>query len=234
VGKPMTATTGTRDVPLPSGARAFHDWEPGHKLADGEWRAFRLIYGRESRLGSHTETHVRAFQFSDGTIYLGIGDPSDGPVVIVEGGSDNGFTSAQARQLAAQIIEAAHELDRWTSCMPRLSVNRGASTATGTRTACRPDQACWSPSEYVNLSLHAVHHEKGGDYPQSLGVMVRKEPDHPGAAYLHVQDIQLRGPIPQPHKMLDHSLNLTPDESTRLGEALTGRRGSCREPKATH
>lgn len=111
----MTTTTSSPDVPLPDGARALDDWEPGHKLYENESRSFRLISGRSRRLGDHTETWVRAFQFSDGSIDLGSGHPADGPVVIVEGGSDNGLTSEQARQLAAQILEAADELDRWAT-----------------------------------------------------------------------------------------------------------------------
>ena len=81
---------------------------------------------------------------------------------------------------------------------------------------CREDQTCWSPSEYVTLSLERVHHEKSGVYPQQLGVMLHKQPDNPGTVYLHLQDVQVR----HPDNMLDHSLNLTPDEAIRLGKAL--------------
>ncbi|MDT5092786.1 MAG: hypothetical protein QOH60_2149 [Mycobacterium sp.] len=84
----------------------------------------------------------------------------------------------------------------------------------------RSDQACWSPSEYVSFSLMPVHHEGSDDFPQQIGVMVRREPDTAGAVYLHLNDIKLWDGIPWPHNFLDLSLNLTPDEAKQLGNAL--------------
>lgn len=82
------------------------------------------------------------------------------------------------------------------------------------------DQACWSPDEYVGLSLEPVIEEGDTIFPQQIGVMVRREPDTAGAVYLHLSDIPFQGISPSPYDFLDQSLNLTPDEAIRLGKAL--------------
>jgi hypothetical protein len=83
---------------------------------------------------------------------------------------------------------------------------------------CREDQACWSPDTYVDLSLHPVHREESGDYPEQIGVMVQRNHERT-VVYLHLTDIKIRGPQP-PHDFLDHSLHLTPDEAESLAALL--------------
>lgn len=82
------------------------------------------------------------------------------------------------------------------------------------------DQACWSPSEYIDFSLEPVLEEGETTFPQRIGVMARREPDTTGAVYLHLDSIKLHGPIPSPYEYLDHSVNLTPGEARALGAAL--------------
>lgn len=79
---------------------------------------------------------------------------------------------------------------------------------------CREDQACWGPATYVDLSLHPVHREAGGDYPEQIGVMARRNHQQT-VVYLHLQDIKIRH-----ERVLDHSLHLTPDEAEKLAELL--------------
>ena len=83
------------------------------------------------------------------------------------------------------------------------------------------DQACWSPSDYVDLSLEPVHVERHAEFPQQIGVMARCLPDEPGHVYVHLWDIELHGSVPSPYKFLDHGLSLTVEEAERLAALLT-------------
>ena len=83
------------------------------------------------------------------------------------------------------------------------------------------DQACWSPSDYVALSLERMHVERAGEFPQQIGAMARSRPGEPGHVYVHLYDIQLHGSVPFPYKFLDHGLSLTVEEAERLAAILT-------------
>ncbi len=108
---PTTTTNPRPDVPLPAGAEKVYDWEnPG---TPGAYRYFR---GRVRTIPAEDTTnrpwseditvHVQGTQRPDGTI-----DEHD--INVHQLHSDNPITAKQARQLAAALLEAAAELDRW-------------------------------------------------------------------------------------------------------------------------
>ncbi len=88
------------------------------------------------------------------------------------------------------------------------------------RQCFKSDQACWSPAQYVDLSLEPVIVEGDDRFPHQIGVMARQRPEEAGHVYLHLRDVKLYGPIPSPYDYLDHGLQLTTDEALRLAEAL--------------
>jgi hypothetical protein len=84
--------------------------------------------------------------------------------------------------------------------------------------AFREDQKCWSPAEYVDLSLHEA--ESDEDFSQSVGVMARRN-DAGTVVYVHLRDIkQPYDGIPFPYNYLDMSLHLTAEEAERIAGAL--------------
>jgi hypothetical protein len=100
----MTATNPLPEVAFPEGATA-DQWEPGRIMSEHETRAWRLIHGAERLVTDH-QAHVwlRAIQYVDGSI--------DEVEIMVEVG-DASINSDQARELAASLLEAAAEVDRW-------------------------------------------------------------------------------------------------------------------------
>jgi hypothetical protein len=66
----------------------------------------RGITGRDDVIVGTT-----ALQFSDGSVDDGSGH--EDPHVYAETNSDSGLSSGQARGLAAVLLEAAAEVDRW-------------------------------------------------------------------------------------------------------------------------
>lgn len=84
----------------------------------------------------------------------------------------------------------------------------------------RRDQACWSPSEYVEMALEDRFVDGGTSYAQRVGVLARQRPDEAGHVCLHLDGIKIGGPVPSPYDVLDHSLELTPDEALRLATVL--------------
>lgn len=80
---------------------------------------------------------------------------------------------------------------------------------------CREDQTCFSPASYVDLTLQPVTLDAGGVWPERLGVMARR--DHASTVvYLHMQDLR----VFSDDRLLDHSVNLTPEEAERLAASL--------------
>ncbi len=66
-----------------------------------------------NRTGDHLRSPVvvaQAIQWADGFLDDGLIEP---PSVSIESSGDHGLTSAQARELAAAILEAADEIDGW-------------------------------------------------------------------------------------------------------------------------
>ena len=97
----MPNTTTPRPVPLPPGAVFGDVWE-GHE---------RVIMGPTRGVPKRKDVVVRttAIQRADGRIA-----PSpEPPAVRVDIESDRGLTAAQARQLAAALLDAAYQLDEW-------------------------------------------------------------------------------------------------------------------------
>ena len=105
----MTTATNPRDVPLPAGAEADDDsWA----FWDNEFRIFhgadRIVLGAAGEKIS--EVRTGGIQLPDGSIDTRECPPSIDVYVL----TDDGLTSDQARELAAALLEAAAELDRWT------------------------------------------------------------------------------------------------------------------------
>lgn len=99
----QTMTTITADVPVPAGARA-DIWEDGT----------RTILGPVRGVGDYDLiVCTAATQFADGKI--DVEGKSEAPNVYVENHEATGMTSQQARELAAEIIEAADEIDGWSA-----------------------------------------------------------------------------------------------------------------------
>jgi hypothetical protein len=100
----MTTTT-PHDVPVPPGARpdTWQDDSPlPYRILFGEIRA---IDGLDVDLVCVQATAV---QFSDGRI--DDGSVHEPPSIYL---GDDGLTTAQARELAATLIEAADKVDGW-------------------------------------------------------------------------------------------------------------------------
>jgi hypothetical protein len=95
----MTAR-GLTDVPLPANSHVRTDWEEWS--SDGQ---SRIIAGTERRLNG-LEICTCALQLRTGSISL-----SDPPAVTIDDGPELG--SAEARQVAAMLLEAADEIDGW-------------------------------------------------------------------------------------------------------------------------
>ena len=103
-----TTTTPPADVPMPAGARADL-WLRGQYRVIFRDRHLKL----EGDPLKSPSVCITAVQWADGTV--GDGSTEEGPAVHVHCFGDDGLTPAQARELAAMIVEAADELDRWVT-----------------------------------------------------------------------------------------------------------------------
>jgi hypothetical protein len=98
----MTVTTNPYpDAPIPAGATRVYDWydldtEPARYFAGP-----RRVIARHKR--NHTLVLVDGTQWADGRIER---------IISLD---DDNLTVDQARQLAAALLEAADEVDRWAS-----------------------------------------------------------------------------------------------------------------------
>jgi hypothetical protein len=101
------STTYTPDVPVPLGARP-DTWE------DDSPQPYRVLLGAVHAIdGIHVDrvsVQATAIQFLDGRI--DDGSVHEPPHVYL---ADNALTTTQARELAATLIEAADEADRWAA-----------------------------------------------------------------------------------------------------------------------
>lgn len=86
----------------------------------------------------------------------------------------------------------------------------------------RPDQACWTAGEYVDLSQEPPA-EVDGDkvWPQTIGVLTRRRPGETAHVLVHLDGVRILGPIQYPYNILDHELLLTAEEAQRLAALLT-------------
>ena len=109
----MTTTTDLANVPTPAGVTRTDKWQ------DDVPRPYRVLFGELRNTGSvkFTTVQATAIQFGDGRI----DDASvyDAPHVYL---GDDALTSAQARALAAALIETADEVDRWAASSVRHGV----------------------------------------------------------------------------------------------------------------
>lgn len=98
----MTTTT-IPNMPLPPGADGACGWD--------QWdNEFRVFHTADQEVGGHV-VYASGVQCIDGTV-----STDDAPMVWVQGGSDErGLTGAQARDLAAVLIQAADIIDRWVN-----------------------------------------------------------------------------------------------------------------------
>ncbi|MDT5052957.1 MAG: hypothetical protein QOF66_1323 [Mycobacterium sp.] len=99
----MTAAT-TPDVPVPAGVEpdAWQDDVP---------QPYRILFGvlRNTDGVEYTTVQATAVQYADGRI--DDGSVLEAPHVYL---GDNALSTAQARALAAALIETADEVDGWT------------------------------------------------------------------------------------------------------------------------
>jgi hypothetical protein len=101
-----TMTNPYPHVPVPAGAEDDGTWE------DDEPQPYRVIYGVPRGVVGHELTlQTSALQYADGSINT----TDDPPRVSLDIHEDDGLTSAQARDLAASLIEAADEVDGWVT-----------------------------------------------------------------------------------------------------------------------
>jgi hypothetical protein len=95
------------NVALPTGVAAVDNWQPNDPLS------YRVVLGARRGVTDHSVVvQTAAIQFADGRIDDGrIAAPS----VTISHASFNGrgLSSTQARELAAVLLEAAAEVDRW-------------------------------------------------------------------------------------------------------------------------
>jgi hypothetical protein len=100
-------TTTIPDVPVPPGARP-DDWQDDSPLP------YRVLLGDVRSIdGLHVDVanvQVTAIQFSDGRV--DDGSVHEPPHVYFR---DDALSTAQARELAAALIEAADTVDRWVA-----------------------------------------------------------------------------------------------------------------------
>jgi hypothetical protein len=101
-------TTTTSDVPVPSGAHTCDDWQ------DDDHQPYRVILGADRKVTDHAVTvSPSAVQWLDGTVDDG---NVEAPLVYVFNlGEGNPLNSDQARELAAVLLDAAAEIDRWAA-----------------------------------------------------------------------------------------------------------------------
>ena len=103
----MSRATAPHDVPVPAGFRA-DEWQGDipfpYRVLLGEVRG---IDGVDTDLVCVQPT---AIQFSDGRV--DVGSVHEPPSVYLR---DDALSTAQARDLAAVLIEVADELDRWAA-----------------------------------------------------------------------------------------------------------------------
>jgi hypothetical protein len=122
---PTTKTHCYPNVRLPAGVAAVFDWRPNDPLP------YRVVLGAGRGVTDHNvAVHTSAIQFADGRI-------DDGaivaPSVTISHACYNGrgLSSTQARELAARLLEAADELDRWIESGQAASWNQIALSASG-------------------------------------------------------------------------------------------------------
>jgi hypothetical protein len=103
----MTTATGTPDVPAPFGARpdAWQDDVP---------QPYRVLFGAlrhvEGLDVDRVSVQPTAIQLSDGRV--DDGSLYEPPLIYL---SDDGLSTVEARDLAAALIEAADEVERWAA-----------------------------------------------------------------------------------------------------------------------
>jgi hypothetical protein len=94
------------DVPLPAGVEWADDWQAP---VERPWRVIRSVERRID--GTEVFVFAEAVQYSDGTFDRN----GDAPHVTVDTVGYAALTSAQARQFAALIADAAGIVDQWVT-----------------------------------------------------------------------------------------------------------------------
>ncbi len=103
----MTTTTSTtpQDRPIPAGVAKTDEWQDDTPLP------YRVLLGELRNIdggSDYTTVQATAVQFADGRI--DDGSVHEAPQVYL---GDDALTSAQARELAAVLLEVAAQLDGW-------------------------------------------------------------------------------------------------------------------------
>jgi hypothetical protein len=102
---PTTTTSPRPDVPLPPGVTGVDDWQ-----AD-ERQPYRVVFGEYRGVTDHPIcVSTAAVQWADGSLDDG---QIEAPNMVLLG-DERSLNSDQARELAAALLAAAAELDRWS------------------------------------------------------------------------------------------------------------------------
>jgi hypothetical protein len=103
---PTTTTNPYPDVSLPAGALEADAWQAHERMA------YRVVFGNYRAVtDSSTCVSTSAIQWSDGSLDDGLVESPR--LVILGDGEGDPLNSDQARQMAAVLLDAAAELDRW-------------------------------------------------------------------------------------------------------------------------
>lgn len=94
----IATTNPGRPVPAPAVAVAIHEWHDAHETRE----ASRYFVGTVRRVGT-AEIVIDGTQYSDGRI--------DRCLTVYGVDTERGMTTEFAREIAAALMQAAHELD---------------------------------------------------------------------------------------------------------------------------
>lgn len=92
------------DVPLPDGARTVGTWEDV-ECSTTPWRS--VVFASRQVTDHTARVSANACQYSDGHV--------DSVGISVAGLDYEDLNSDQARELAAALLEAAEQLDKWAA-----------------------------------------------------------------------------------------------------------------------
>jgi len=109
---PTAATSPYPDVPVPAGADKVYDWDDpstseAYRFFQGRVRTITADDTKNRPWSEDITVCVEGTQDPDGTINRDIN--------VHQLHHDDPITANQARQLAAALLEAAAELDRWVT-----------------------------------------------------------------------------------------------------------------------
>jgi hypothetical protein len=103
----MTTTTATAipDVPLPAGAVECRAWD-FEEFGESPQPTRCVVFFSHHLTDHDAHIEMAAYQYPDGTL-------KDFEIAVID--LEHGLNSAQARELASALLDAAAQLDRWVT-----------------------------------------------------------------------------------------------------------------------